>query len=232
MTRRTVTYPGTGALFALLLLTQGCGSNTPATTGGAGGGPGVGGTQTTPSTGGATTAAAGGTTTAVSTGGSTGTATGGAKAAGGSTGAGTYSPACVGLKTAAGVEPAKTVACTAADVQLCYRTCGPASSGFKSETCTGGAYAEQSGCSFPPGDYSCYKIPTTMDASCPATAPQANTTCNVAKCTPCNVGGKYLDSGGASKDGWCICPETTGGVAGKWSCGSTTAWPCPAGQGC
>jgi hypothetical protein len=126
--------------------------------------------------------------------------------------------------TEAGVAPTKGGACTAKDSQLCYKTCGPQSIGFKSETCTNGTYVEQSGCSFPMGmDYACYKIPTAMDASCPATAPQASQPCTVKACTPCNVGGNYLDSTGASKVGYCVCPAAGANGTSKWSCASATA---------
>jgi len=154
---------------------------------------------------------------------------------GGSTGAstGTYSPLCSTLLTAAGTVPAKSVVCTATDPQLCYGTCGPKSVGFKSETCSGGTYAEETGCEFPTGvDYSCFKIPTAIAPSCPTTVPQANTDCSVADCVPCNVGGGYSDSKGTAKTGYCVCQTKTAGTSGKWSCASTTAWPCPAGQGC
>jgi hypothetical protein len=49
--------------------------------------------------------------------------------------------------------------------------------------------------------------------------------CTVADpCTVCNdmggvAGGMYMDSSGL-KAGFCVC------VANKWTCASTTAWPC------
>lgn len=92
---------------------------------------------------------------------------------------------------------------------------GPESKGFKSETCTASAYAEQSGCSFAAGDYSCYKIPAAADANCPPTAPQASSACTVAACVVCGGTTGYLDSSGASKTGYCVCP-----ASGKWSCAS------------
>jgi len=200
-------------------------ATTPA--GGSGGAAGAPNTTPTGGTGGAASApattSAGGTaaiTTATSGGGSTG-----------STGA--FDPLCSTLLTAAGSIPAKAVVCTDADPQLCYGTCGPKSVGFKSETCSGGTYLEQSGCSFPAGiDYSCYKIPSVIDPSCPTTVPQASQPCSVADCVPCNVNGGYSDSKGAAKTGYCVCPTTSAGTPGKWTCASTTAWPCPAGQGC
>lgn len=196
------------------------GGTTSTTTGGAGG--------TVANTTGGTTAIAG---TSGSLGGSVGTA--GTTGTAGSTGTVDFSPLCAGLTTAAGAAPTKGGACTAADPQLCWKTCGPQSTGYKSETCTNGAYVESSTCTFPPDlDASCYKIPTTVDASCPTTPPQASQVCTVAPCTPCNAGGSYLDSTGASKVGWCVCPMPGASGTSKWSCASTNSWPCPAGKGC
>jgi hypothetical protein len=147
-------------------------------------------------------------------------------------GSGYFSPSCTELTTAAGAAPIKGGRCILADPQLCYKTCGPASTGFKSETCTSGAYVEQSGCSFPAGDYSCYKVPTTVDPTCPTTAPQASTACIVAACVVCAGTTGYLDSTGAPKLGYCVCPAFSTSGTRMWSCASATAWPCPAGQGC
>jgi hypothetical protein len=202
---------------------------TPPATGGATGTAGAKGTGGTPSTGGTT-----GTGGTPSTGGTTGTggtpATGGTTGTGGATGAaggsGFGQPVCG--NTGAGTAIAKSVACSSTDPQLCYKTCGPASIGVKSETCVAAAYMEMSGCSFDPSmNYSCYKIPATLDATCPTTAPQASTACTVATCVVCDVGGSYLDSKGATQTGYCICQ-----ASGKWSCASTTAWPCPGNTGC
>jgi hypothetical protein len=138
--------------------------------------------------------------------------------------------------TVAGLEAKKNTACTAEDVQLCYRTCGPESVGFKPETCTAGVYAEPSNfCEYPAsGDYSCYKIPATLpDATtCGITsAPQSGAACTAPSCTLCSLGGAYLDSSGASKVGHCVCHEKTDG--GKvWSCAGTNIWPCPGKNGC
>jgi hypothetical protein len=91
-------------------------------------------------------------------------------------------------------------------------------------------YVEQADCSFDPSQsYACYKIPPTMDASCPTTIPMAGTACSVAMCTVCNVGGMYLDSSSMMKTGYCICPS---GASPKWTCAATNAWPCPNGTGC
>ncbi len=196
----------------------------------------AGATASTPT--GGTTGAAGATASAPAGGvtaaaGATGTSTGGTSGAGGTTGSSSYQPSCTGLSTAGGLAPTKGGACTASDPQLCYKTCGPKSIGFKSETCVNGSYSEQTGCDFLPGDYSCYKIPAAVDATCPTTTPQASQPCTVADCVPCNVGGNYLDSTGSSKAGYCVCPTPTSATAtSKWTCASTSAWPCPAGQGC
>jgi hypothetical protein len=152
--------------------------------------------------------------------------------AGAAAGNAMFTPLCSDVPPTAAGAPTKGGACTASDPQLCYKTCGPQSAGFKSETCTNGAYAEQSGCSFPDGDYACYKVPSSIDSSCPSAAPQATMPCEVAECVVCNAGGNYLDSSGASKAGYCVCPKAGASGSRKWSCASTTAWPCPNGKGC
>jgi hypothetical protein len=232
------------ALLAQILLAQGCGGgNSPSTTGGTGGVTSTGGTSEVTASGGASvpeTTGAGGASTPETTGagGTTTPETTGSGGAAGTTGTKTYEPLCSGLLTAANVAPTKNGICVDGDPPLCYKTCGPQSIGFKSETCSGGVYVEQSGCDFlPERDYSCYKIPDpwVLDPSCPTETPQATTVCNVAPCILCNVNGGYLDSGGSAKTGYCVCPPAANpdaGTSSKWSCASTTAWPCPAGQGC
>ena len=109
---------------------------------------------------------------------------------------------------------------------------------MKSETCTGGVYAEMSGCKFgDTTDYSCYKIPPAANTACPAGTPQASTDCTVDHCVVCNStgglpGGGYSDSGGAAKVGYCVCQQANSAGKRTWSCASDTAWPCPAGSGC
>jgi len=235
MTIRSVAYVGALALAAQVLLYGCSGSNSPSTSGGTGGVNGSGGVNATGGT--STVAPTGGTTGPATTGTGGTTTTTGIDAGGGSTGTGTHEPSCNNLVTAAGQAPTKNGICTDTDPQLCYKTCGPQSIGFKSETCSAGVYVEQSGCDFPDGDYSCYKIPAAIDPSCPTDTPQANTPCSVAPCTLCNVNGGYLDSSGAAKTGYCVCPPPTAaaidaGSTSKWSCASATAWPCPAGAGC
>jgi len=155
----------------------------------------------------------------------------GGSAVGGDSGFG--QPACPSSVTKGG-------ACAPTDVQFCYKTCGPEKSGVKSETCqTSGTYSEMSGCAFDTAkDYSCYKIPTAVNAACPAgVTPKGSDPCDVAMCTVCNstqgtVGGGYLDSTGAAKVGFCVCQAPNSSGARVWSCASDTAWPCPGQSGC
>jgi hypothetical protein len=141
---------------------------------------------------------------------------------------------CNQLITQAGIAPSKAGPCVATDPQFCYKTCGPQSTGFKSETCLAGAYVEQAGCSYPPdGDFSCYKIPAVLDSSCPAATPQASTACTLPQCIPCaDSAGTYLDSTGAPHVGYCVCPAPGPSGISKWSCSSAQNWPCPTGRGC
>ena len=216
---------------ALVLILQACGGgNGPATAGSAG------------SMGTGNTSGAAGTVGQAGTQGQAGDsgAAGTTGAGGSATGAGgAFSPSCTGLVTAGGMEPAKGVACVAADVQLCYKTCGPEKQGAKSETCTGGVYAEMSGCSFDSAtNFACYKIPAAANTMCPAgVTPQASQDCTVDMCVLCNStgglpGGHYNDSGGADKMGYCVCQAANSAGKRTWSCASDTAWPCPAGLGC
>jgi hypothetical protein len=222
------------------------GATTTATTGTGGTSTKTGGGGTTASTGGTTATASAGTSgeaaggggdTAGASGESAGTS--GEAAGGGGAGgsSGDFSPLCSSLTTEGGAAPTKGGACTANDPQQCYKACGPENKGFKSETCTSGAYVEQSGCTFPDADYTCYKIPETLDATCPTdAAPQHAQPCTVNDCVVCNYGGatiaegKYKNTSGEEKVGFCVCIQGTS--ARKWSCASATAWPCPAGQGC
>ena len=168
-------------------------------------------------------------------GGTAGGGSGGTDAGGGDVASdgGAYSPLCSDVPvTAQDAAPTKSGLCTASDTQVCYKTCGPFNVGFKSETCTNGAYVEMNGCNFPPGDYSCYKIPATIDPSCPTTTPQSGQPCTVAECVLCNVGGNYFDSNGNNKSGYCVCPPPNDRGEQRWSCASSSAWPCPLNQGC
>lgn len=153
--------------------------------------------------------------------------TGGASGAGGS-----FQPTCPSTVMKGGT-------CLPTDIQLCYKPCGPESIGAKSETCSGGVYAEMAGCAFDASkDYSCYKIPATAVAACGAgVTPRDGTSCAVPHCTICNStgglpGGHYTDSGGVDRMGYCVCQQPNASGTRTWSCASDTAWPCPAGRGC
>lgn len=197
-------------------------------TGNGGAATGNGGTAT--GNGGATAAGAGGAAGAAGVAGAAGAAAG----AGGS-GPTTTNPLCNTITTAAGVEPADNGACTAADPQICDKTCGVESKGIKTLNCLAKGEVTQydeTACAFPAGDYACYKIPTTVDASCPTVLSELKNSaaCTVTTCIVCSVQGEYKDSKDATKTGYCVCTS-----AGKWSCGtagSANGWPCPAGQGC
>jgi hypothetical protein len=149
-----------------------------------------------------------------------------------------YAPRCCEYETLLGEEAKKGNQCTnGVDPSPCYRECGPASSGWKEEKCQAGVYAEEN-CVFPPEvDYSCYAIPEEIDeALCglegAEEAPQATNPCEAPECTLCNVEGRYLDTAGDSKEGWCVCrPADENGIR-TWTCASDTAWPCPLGLGC
>ncbi len=134
---------------------------------------------------------------------------------------------------------AKGIACIPADQQLCYKTCGPMNVGFKSETCSGGVYAEQSDCSFDPVcDFSCFKLPDSADPTCPTTPPTHGTACSLAPCVVCGgtTSGQttgYLDSLRSAKIGFCVCVPATATTTQKWSCATAgTIWPCPGNAGC
>jgi hypothetical protein len=239
------------ALSALIAVAAaaGCSSENEPATGASGSGSGSGGTSPGSGGSGAGDSGAGGSGADGGTGGD-GSGTGGASGSGGSGGSGTggstggtsgtedFTPACDLTLTVGGEAIAKGVACTDQDPPLCWKKCGPASVGWKSETCTGGIYAEGD-CVFPAdGDYSCFAIPETMHAECPtdpALMPQASQACTVPECNPCNVGGQYKTSSTTSpeiKVGWCVCQAPSSSGTRTWSCASGTAWPCPAGQGC
>ncbi len=241
-TNRTAPLCGALALLAQIFILQACGgSNSPSTTGAGGSSAttGAGGAGATTGAGGTSaTTGAGGTSAGTGTGGSSATTgAGGSSAttgAGGSTGAGGTSgtafgtPACG--NTAAGTSIAKNVACTAADPQLCYKTCGPEKTGAKSETCSGGLYAEGNCLFDTTKNFMCYAVPATQPAACPATAPMASAACSVADCVVCGGTTGYLDSTGAAKTGFCVCQASA--TTPTWSCASSTAWPCPGNTGC
>jgi hypothetical protein len=138
-----------------------------------------------------------------------------------------FDPPCSLGPTVAGLEIKKGTKCVAEDPQLCWRSCGPGATGWKSETCTSGIYVEGD-CEFPSAiDYSCYSIPATIDMNaCPSAIPKGGDECDVALCTLCNVDGTYFDSSNNVKTGYCVCGElrfeetpAAGGAAGTGTAG-------------
>ncbi|HTA88386.1 MAG TPA: hypothetical protein VK745_02380, partial [Polyangiaceae bacterium] len=99
---------------------------------------------------------------------------------------------------------------------VCSKTCGPGSSGYKSETCTAGAYVEGDCMFVPGGNYACYEKATPLPA-CSVATPTSSAACSDAPCMPC--GPNYIDSTNTMKVGACVCANM------KWSCASDTAWP-------
>ena len=228
------------------------GGTTPIATGGTiavatGGSTSVGtGGDTSVTSGGTTSAATGGDTsgatggdTSAATGGTTSAATGGTNTGGGTstTTCGTFTPPtlpgslCSGLTTAAGVAPAKNGTCTSTDPQVCYSTCGPAKMGYKSETCnTGTLKYDESACTFPGTDYSCFKIPTTYNSSCPAVPHSGDNCATLGLAAGVVCGPTYTSTSSSTPaNGYCICNS---GTNITFSCASTSAWPCPSGAGC
>lgn len=135
------------------------------------------------------------------------------------------SPSPPALPGTACTSESKGAACTGSAV--CYKTCGPENQGAKTLTCTNDTYVEGS-CTFSATtNYACYRL--TNVQVCAATPPTGGTTCTLAECQACGnaTDTGYFDSGGNSKVGYCVCS-----ASGKWSCASTTAWPCPDGTGC
>jgi hypothetical protein len=167
----------------------------------------------------------------------------GGSGSGGSAGTEAVSGGSAGAEPASGGKPGeqqpvcddaivKGSPCDASSIQACYRRCGPDGIGFKSETCQRGSYVEQAGCSFPAGaNYACYKVPRSLPAGCPGTAPRAAEMCQISACTACYGGTAmnplYEDSNGTMKVGYCVCSSM-----GLWTCASMQSWPCPAGAGC
>jgi hypothetical protein len=176
-------------------------------------------------------------------GGGTAGTTGAAGASG--TDAGMIVPSCAGLTTVAGPEPIRGCECMAADPQVCYAPCGPEGLGVHSVVCWDGRYVERFVCGFDPAkDYSCYRIPiAAANRTCPTDTsgayltPQDSTACTVDQCVVCNSygglpSGLYIDRGGATMGGYCVCQRQDSAGSRSWSCASDWAWPCPESSGC
>ena len=140
----------------------------------------------------------------------------------------------------AGTAAGKGVACTAADVQLCYKTCGPEKTGVKPETCTRRRIRRgRTACSTPARTYACYAVPASAgpdlsdhgaDGLQPLLDRRLRGLRGRGTTDAADTGTGYTDSTGAAKTGYCVCQASA--AAPSWSCASSTAWPCPNGSGC
>ena len=114
----------------------------------------------------------------------------------------------------------------------CKKNCGPThSGGRKTETCVAGVFVEGT-CTFPPGDYTCYKLEgttpecTTVNDGVPVIATDPCDLAKVGTCRPCTG---YMDSKGTPKEGYCHCSLSPNldPTNAKWTCGSAgKEWPC------
>jgi hypothetical protein len=123
---------------------------------------------------------------------------------------------------------------------VCKKNCGPTNSGGrKTETCVDGVFVEGT-CTFPPGDYSCYKVDgttpecTTVNGGLTVMATDLCDMAKIGTCKPCTG---YQDSKGTPKQGYCHCylnpnpieddTADAGPPVPKWTCGSISKeWPC------
>jgi hypothetical protein len=118
----------------------------------------------------------------------------------------------------------------------CWKTCGPARSGFRNCVCDiAGVLQCTAACLYEPGqDRSCFALPApvptcppnpNVDAATPL--PQGSAPCQLDPCQPCGSSTEpgYVDSSGAPKAGYCICvPNPDTGVS-VYSCASVADWP-------
>lgn len=121
-----------------------------------------------------------------------------------------------------------TTGACASGVDLdCTTHCGPSRIGNATCSCSASAWT-CGACTFPAGDYSCYKLPATVPACDPTTPPTAGAACTLAACTVCGAatGKAFIDASGATRPGYCVC------ATGHWSCAVPKQWPCPGNPGC
>jgi hypothetical protein len=130
--------------------------------------------------------------------------------------------------------PAPTIVPTCGEDTLqCWKTCGPARSGFRNCTCDDATWgmACDSVCRYEPGaDLSCFALPAAV-AACPPTdelgLPMATRPCQLDPCRPCGsrTDPGYLDSSGAPKAGFCVCVPNPATGESVYSCAGVTDWP-------
>lgn len=119
-----------------------------------------------------------------------------------------------------------TGTCISGTDQDCSALCGPDRIGSETCTCASNAW-KCLACTFPAGDYSCYKLPATVPA-CDATT-TAGASCALPSCTgTCGsaTGRGFLDATGTARSGYCVCLNS------RWTCAVTKQWPCPGNSGC
>jgi hypothetical protein len=76
-------------------------------------------------------------------------------------------------------------------------------------------------CTFPPGDYSCYDLPSGNIRACPSGTQSGITACT-GRCTICSG---YVESTGAEKNGYCVCEPDAASAPGTYHCASSAEWP-------
>jgi hypothetical protein len=102
----------------------------------------------------------------------------------------------------------------------CRKTCGVSALATKACSCAGGQWS-CGACSYPPGDYSCYELPSGFIPQCPFATMSGITSCN-ALCSLCSG---YVDSTGAPKIGYCACSDDPDSAGHVYKCASSAEWP-------
>src|SRR5688572_3361620 len=121
--------------------------------------------------------------------------------------------------------PASTRGNTCVASYACWKTCGPARSGFRNCSCdVAGALSCTAACLYERGqNLSCFALPDPVP-SCPASnsvdaatqLPQATAACQLDPCRPCGSSTEpgYIDAAGAPRVGYCVCvPNPDTGVS-------------------
>jgi len=132
--------------------------------------------------------------------------------------------------------PAPTVggSCWTPDTPPCWKTCGPARSGFRNCSCDLSGVMVCSACSYEPGaDLSCFMLPNPVPACPPDPTnqldqlPMAATPCQLDPCRPCGSSTTpgYRDTGGAAHVGFCVCAPSPTTGQNVYSCAGIADWP-------
>jgi hypothetical protein len=103
----------------------------------------------------------------------------------------------------------------------CQKSCGVDDLATKPCSCVNGSWSCGT-CTYPPGDYSCYQLPTF--GGVPSCSP--GTTNGVTACFGmCSLCADYLDSTGTPKTGYCACLNDGPAQSSVYRCASTSEWP-------